>query len=264
MNNFIVNNTECNNCVDPEKKCEYSRNDFFKTCAPLFNLLDCDYNILNIEENGYIHYKSSVARTYALTKSFGLKYVSTSPSTDLKYEKYNPTMLDKHIDKCIQIEDYKYNVPIYYAYCNKNNDIFNIFINYHLFSIQSHKKKQKDGEKKIIDDILSIHRTKENFVNLSYKFNIFNVSFICDKFFKIYHLFMKNDRDIDRDTEQNVIEELDQIFAGYELDKLYFNNSYYKSISLMKKQDSTVFLNENTKKYYRLLYKVKNIAFILE
>lgn len=76
-------------------------------------------------------------------------------------------------------------IPIYYMFVNKNNNIFNIFINFYIFNNPTYKK----------NNLLSFNfNIKDNnkYISLTYKFDIFNISLFCNKFFDVIPLFILN------------------------------------------------------------------------
>lgn len=64
---------------------------------------------------------------------------------------------------------------------------------------------------------------KNNFISLSFKFNIFNVGLLCNKFFHIIPLFL------DDFDDHTLKKRLHEIFGDFNLVNLYLLNDYYKS-----------------------------------
>ena len=73
--------------------------------------------------------------------------------------------------------------------------------------------------KQIIKDIISIDN-KNNFIKLSYKFNIFNISLLCEKYFDIVKLLF---------SDHIILEDIINIFKDFSLVNIFYLVNYYKT-----------------------------------
>jgi hypothetical protein len=214
-------NTSCNKCT---------RNRFINDCLPLVDMKESRINILNWDHSRYIWFDESNTQTYSINKDFSL---SEYTGDIINYQIFYQTELINNInnDFIIYIEGVKFSIPIYYFFINKNNVIFNVFISFYLYKNPEYKK----------NTILSFNYNVDNnnYVSMTYKFDIFNVSLLCDKFFEIIPLFLY-------DYEPNAINcKLREIFSEFALDKLYnIINSYKGSLFAYNSKSS-----QNTEKY---------------
>jgi hypothetical protein len=220
-NNIILpykNDNKCKGCLvcDGNLSGECQRKKFINECLPLIDIKESKINILNWDKSGYIWYDSMNTESYYFDNNFNLnKY----DGNIIEEQFYDQDKLLENIDKqlVIKIEsDLLIEIPIYYFFVNKNNIIFNIFISYYLYKNPSHTT----------NTILSFNydTVNNNYISSTYKFDIFNLSLLCDKFFQIIPLFLYNY------DENTIKKQLKNIFNKFALDKLYNIINYYKAI----------------------------------
>lgn len=289
----IINNEKCDCINDETKSCDSfdNRQQFINDCINLINLKDGKINILDWDSptHGYIYYNPSNTEIYYPNKDFSLnKYNGENPdyqhSPNLLKELYS--LLNKNIilessqpvsisasaqsTQSTQSDEF-FEIPVYYLYCNNNNEIFNIFI---IKSIMMYGNFNKFG------DLFRINYNDNNtFITLSYKFNIFNISLFCGKFFDIIPLFLN------RYEQVEIKRKLNEIFAGFNFVNLYTTINGYKymlkniSTNTSKPEDEQIikdlnneflqnkpknsdpkFTNKLTPKYqdYKKLYNIEN------
>jgi hypothetical protein len=206
----------CLNCEDT--LCvECIRKKFINDCLPLVDMKESKINILNWDRSGYIWFDESNTQTYSFNKDFSLNEYT---GDNIIYKIFDQTELIYNINNHFSIdivEGVKVLIPIYYFFINKNNVIFNIFISFYLYKNPEYKQ----------NTILSFNYdvNNNNYVSMTYKFDIFNVSLLYDKFFKIIPLFLY-------DCERTIVDnKLREIFSEFALDKLYnIINSYKGSL----------------------------------
>ena len=227
----IINNEKCDCINDTTKSCDIfsNRNQLINDCIPLINLKDGKINIIDWQY-GYIYYNSTNTEIYSLNKDFSLnKYDGKNP----EYINTSPNLLKDLLDKNIIISETEQinkttsaisskiqsginliEIPVYYLYTNNNNEIFNIFITQYFLM-----KKSLKGD---INNLFRID-DKNIFITLSYKFNIFNISLLCEKFFDIIPLFLN---DYEKDELTRIL--TDKIFVGFNFVNLYTTINGYK------------------------------------
>jgi hypothetical protein len=243
MKNFPVVKIE--KCLKPTG---LNRNEFIIDCIPLINLIKSKYNILNWSKNNYMYYEPTNTKnlTFALPSSSSTSASSsTTPSDidkiDFSLNLYNEESkslkfisvnvikeLTEYLDKNIIIPQTENTIPVYYLYTNKNYVIFNIFIEQYrsLF-------KESEKENTILNNLFQYFTDTNKFVKFSYKFNILNISLLCDKFFDIVSLFL-----IENLTEEKIMDYLNRIFFKYDFVKLYtLVNKYKLNLLALEKED---------------------------
>jgi hypothetical protein len=296
----IKNEANCDCINNKTKSCDSfdNRQQFINECINLINLKDGKINILDWESptHGYIYYNPSNTEIYYPNKDFSLnKYNGEKP--DYQHSPNLLKELNSLLNKNIIIESTQSSsaqssstqsssaqsssaqssstqsleIPVYYLYCNKNNEIFNIFI---IKSIMMYGNFNKFG------DLFRINYNDNNtFITLSYKFNIFNISLFCGKFFDIIPLFL------DRYEQAEITRKLNEIFAGFNFVNLFTTINGYKymlkniSTNTSKPEDEQIikelnneflqnkpknldpkFINKANPKYqdYKKLYNIEN------
>jgi len=75
---------------------------------------------------------------------------------------------------------------------------------------------------KIINNFMQIDNDN-NFIKLSYKFNIFNISLLCENYFNIIEILL------DRDREDIRIDEIKYLFKDFSLVNIFYLINYYKT-----------------------------------
>ena len=241
----------CKKCIN-DNDCEdfVNRKEFINKCIPLVNMLESKINILNFDQTNYIYYDENNTETYYLGKDFVLRKPTIITLPIYNYIRLN-TILSM-ISQTLIIANSKITIPLYYMFTNTNNSILN------LFTCQCNLFIKKINDKKILNSILVMDEDK--FITLSYKFNIFNVSLLCNNFFDILPLLIDDnvydyDDDDDDDDEKilnNIICKLKKIFEGFDLLNLYIiiNNYKFKINNLSKKNDFKYFMEELKPKQY--------------
>ena len=73
--------------------------------------------------------------------------------------------------------------------------------------INNYKNKEEPYIIKLINNIINIDNKRNIFIKLSYRFNIFNISLLCNKYFDIVNIILNNDC-----IDKHVIE---QIFKDF-------------------------------------------------
>ena len=256
----IVNNTDCDCINDESKPCDEkkfpNRQIFITDCIPLINLKDGNKNILDWRrDNGYIYFNPNNRENYYLDTNFNL----TRYDEEIKFDQHSLELLIELYSKLncdIVISTSSSSlassssltssggnalassgelasgsstltssselassslttikIPVYYLYCNKNNEIFNIFITQCIIIY---------GDFKIFGDLFRINTNDNTFITLSYKFNIFNISLLCEKFFDIIPLFFG------RYEQDEIIKRLNEIFVDFNFVNLYTTINGYK------------------------------------
>ena len=262
---MIINDNKnlehCNKCIDDEKyrftydQC--NRKKYLNSCLPLFNIKDCNHNILDIDDY-YINYNERYKLTYRLKKDFTFELVDVGPE-----ERYRDFMniLYSHIHKNMIItgeyNNNSINIPVYYFFINKNNVIFNIFIEV--------AKQLNIDIKKIFTTINNTtSKFNDKFLAFSHNFNIFNVSLFCGNFFEIYDYIIGNFSDLIRiDTEiekkEGTLGEenrtlynyyydiFQKLFEDFKLNNLYNIIEYVKKYSAFSKLKETNYTNNKIK-----------------
>lgn len=248
---------ECDLCVDPtmsetdSETCK--RENFIKQCVPLLNIKNAGINLLNWDQTGYLwyDYANTDTNAYIINKNFT---ISPSPSTNnetISYERKTMSYLNSYIGQ-------KFNIPSIRQ--DKHNpidfDVYYLFVEQKpifelLFKYIVHTK----ANIKTIQSIFSID-SNGHFLAMSFKFNIFSVSLLCNKFFEIIPLFL-NDYNY---TEQELIKHLSIVFEGFDLLSLYLLIDYYKSslVQINNKYNSSIGDNGNNKEfvdYYNYFFK---------
>lgn len=214
----IKNVPNCNECVNTEDDqgepnidiCK--RQNFINQCVPLLNVKNSGVNILNWDQTGYLWYDRTNNETYTINKNFT---ISPSDFFVLQYKQKNISFLENYIGDQFDL-------------LTSNRDIISFDI-YHLFIDQKPIFEllfkyiiNTDANIKNIQSIFSID-SNGKFLGLSFKFNIFNLSLMCNKFFEIIPLFV-NDY-----GEKELIKHLAEIFKDFDLLSLYLLIDYYKS-----------------------------------
>ncbi len=237
------------------------RNEFLLDCLPLINLIKSKYNLLNWNNNGYMYWDINNDKTliFNQTQSTNSASVSASASNtgkiDFSLNLFEGTLpnvntenifntLANNLNKFIgiQIPNTSDNIfiPVYYLFVNKNYIIFNLFITQY---------KLLKYDTSILENIFQYFKENNKFVKFSYKFNIFNISLLCDKFFDIVLLFLLENLTKEQTKEQikeQIKEKLNIIFNNYDFVKLYKIINKYKS-GLLKLELNSIykkFVNE--------------------
>lgn len=284
---YIVSNN-CSKCIN-EFNCNdfENRKEFIHNCIPLINMINSKINILNYNQTGYIYYDENNEKTYYLDKDFLLKV-----PTIVNFPQYTNIDLNYFLrmisyDLIINYEK-KYKIPIYFMFVNNNNNsIFNLFVSgYKLLIDKDIEEKNKsikykniitNHDKKLISSIMVIDNEEDKFISLSYKFNIFNVSLLCNKFFEIIELFLDyndeseyesdNDYNYEHESDEeyydsnddeetnhykgnygNIVIKLKEIFKDFDLYTLYTTiNNYKFPINNMAKKEYYKIFMEMTK-----------------
>ena len=253
----IVDNLDCN-CINNESKsCDEekfpNRNTFITDCIPLINLKDGNKNILDWRrDNGYIYFNPNNRENYYLDTNFNLTRYDgeikfDQHSLDLLKELYsklnydivistNSNLSENNSQSASSNQSDRIKIPIYYLYCNKNNEIFNIFITQCIMKYSDFKK---------FGDLFRINNEDNTFITLSYKFNIFNISLLCGKFFDIIPLFF------DEYSQDEIIERLNKIFHDFNFVNLYTTINNYKfnlkNLSILKDDIYEIVINSKLK-----------------
>ena len=89
---------------------------------------------------------------------------------------------------------------------------------------------------KTINNIFQINNTN-NFIKLSYMFNIFNISLLCEKYFDIVKLLL--------DKKDIIIEDIIEIFKDFSLVNIYYLINYKKNIKQIN--NDKIFMNNKVK-----------------
>lgn len=246
---------ECDLCVDPTmtetdtETCK--RENFIKQCVPLLNIKNAGINLLNWDQTGYLwyDYTNTDTNAYIINKNFT---IGPSPSTNnetISYEQKTMSYLNSYIGQKFNIPSIRHHNPI-------NFDVYYLFVEQKpIFELLF---KYIDHTKANIKNIQSIFSIDSNghFLAMSFKFNIFSVSLLCNKFFEIIPLFL-NDYNY---TEQELIKHLSTVFEGFDLLSLYLLIDYYKSslVQINNKYNSSIGDNGNNKEfvdYYNYFFK---------
>jgi hypothetical protein len=203
--------------IDPED----IRSIFIKKCIPLINLDFSDINIFDKNTNLFFKYDNDNILTYNLNNDFYLEQIQIDHSIikkpfDIKNEL--TFFLEENINSYLNINNVK--IPFLYFFTN-NNEIFNLFL-------QNYGKKNK-----IYESIFKYIKHNPNyfFMFLSYKFNIFNISFYTNKFFDLI----------------NFVIELDNLY-----NHLFILDTKSNTINLNKKSENIIKLTIN--KYFNDLF----------
>lgn len=272
---YNVDSSGCALCIE-ESNCKIfvNRKEFINKCVPLVNMISSKINILNFDQTYYIYYDENNKETYYLGKDFKLK----NPTIE-KLPTYHNINLNSFLLRIISsqliIPDSKIKIPIYYTFVNTNNSIFNLFTcEYNLMVEQDLEKSKKilkykniisNNDKRLISSIMVLDGDK--FITLSYKFNIFNVSLLCNKFFDIFPLFIELEDEYDeyssgdnisgdnnlseknkevnkKKNHDEIILKLKKIFEGFDLLNLYttINNYKFPINNLSKKNEYNIFM----------------------
>ena len=274
----IVDNPDCNCINDETKTCDKekfpNRQIFSIDCIPLINLKDGNKNILDWRrDNGYIYFNPNNEENYNLDTNFNLtrydgKITLSPPSVELLnslYSKLNYDIVISTSSSALESSSAlassssaSIKIPVYYLYCNKNNEIFNIFITQCIIIY---------GDFKIFGDLFRINTNDNTFITLSYKFNIFNISLLCGKFFDIIPLFFEEYE------EGEIIRRLNEIFSDFNFVNLYTTINGYKYmlknistdeihngfLNLLPKKTTDQFTKRNSNKKYEDYRKLNNI-----
>lgn len=211
--NSIVESDECTKCIQ-EEKCDFnSRIDFNNNCLPFLNIQNSNINILNWNYTNYIYFDINNQLNYYFDYKFKLnKYLGTLPSENTTYNIKN---FDSLINFNFKLNN-TINVPIYYLYVNKNNNIFDLFISSYIYLT--------NGSENLL---FRFNEIDYKFIALTYKFEIFNISLTCNKFFDVFELFLS---DINEVSE--IKDKLKKIFTlnseVFNFENLYFLINKYK------------------------------------
>jgi len=292
---YNIDSSGCALCIE-DSKCEIyvNRKEFINKCIPLVNMVFSKINILNYDQTYYIYYDENNKETYYLCKDFKLRNPTVKKLPTYYNINLNSYFL-RIITSQLIIYGTKIKIPIYYTFVNTNNSIFNLFsCEYNLMierdlreskKILKYKNIISNTDKKLISSIMVLDGDK--FVTLSYKFNIFNVSLLCNKFFDILPLFIDledeyQDKDEYQDQDEDysyvyddnitvddnlseknkeignkknveeIILKLKKIFEDYNLLNLYttINNYKYPINNLSKKNEFNIFMVEQKPKQY--------------
>ncbi len=210
--------SECLNCANTNQCLKCTRKYFVSECVPLTNVINARINILNWEKNNYMWYDGDESPTFTINKNFELEAYEGEKiyRKSIKINDYLISNLHKNI--VINMSRFSFEVPIYYMFVNKNNNIFDIYINFFLHKNPEYKN---NDDKKIAMPF--IYDSNKKFVSLTYKFNIFNLSIMCNKFFDIFLLFLN---DFDYYFTKKTLQ---TIFDGYNLVNLYLLINHYKT-----------------------------------
>jgi len=215
-------NDECIKCIQTPKCIYETRNNFINECLPLYDLKMSKINILDFDKKSYIYFDSSndIANTYFINNKLQLEKYDDSSIP--KYENFNYIVeFQNKLNYEINIDHI--NIPIYYLFINDNNQLFDIFIlNFTLKFIDNEKDKMVIKDMKNILKSLFQYNSKKKFVKMSYKFNIFNIAFLCNKIIEIFKLFF-----IDY-TKDELIDKLNDIFYEYDIQNVYSLIDEYK------------------------------------
>jgi hypothetical protein len=224
MKRFIINDGDggkCKKCSDNVAECRIHRNDFFKDCLPIINMLESPINIVNFAGDDYISYNPNNKVNYIMKNDFTLEPMKEK--LPLKPMRQSINIFKSIIGKSVGTLS---NVPIYYMFC----DIDKVFNFFGFFA--KHNKKYKDGKGINMGVVNRMFRFDDSsrFVGLSFYFNILSVSLMCGKFFDIYpHLVSKS---LEKDLKDRPIEKIFDI----NISNLYLIfDEYYKKVQQIKK-----------------------------
>ena len=166
---------------------------------------DFNIEIKKINKN-LTHIKSKIIDTGKKIKS-----ISQDMSLDEQIKTNQINILKQHNSKLqniinTKLESFKTKIMI----TSKEIDRINSEIN--------KTNKEIDIFKQIIKDIISMDN-QQNFIKLSYKFNIFNISLLCENYFDIIKLLF---------SDHIIIEDIISIFKDFSLVNIYYLVNYYK------------------------------------
>ena len=216
-----IDNDNCKSCYKHNNNNFCKRHNYIEKCLPFFDLKKSKINILNYDKTSYIYYDINNDKniTYNLNKNFTLE-----KTTNIIINQKNKIDLYKYLNYYIKLQNHDIYIPIYYLFINYI-DIFNVFINY--VNINNNK-----FSKNILENIFVFDNESLRYISISYRFNIFNISLLCNKFFDIIPLLI-NDEDNDK-IKNNLI----KIFEEFDIDKFYNLIDNYKFKYTMLKNDA--------------------------
>jgi hypothetical protein len=225
--------------------------------VPLLQLTSSKINIIDKDNSGYFKFSGDKCPTYEFNDNYDLIHTSSTLFTYIKpYDtaKLIESFIEGNIRKAFVISDII--IPIIFFKCNFR-DIFNIFIQLCLIKNTTN----------IFESIFTYNEFNM-FIGLSYKFNLFNLAFNTNTFFKLLSLFIKY---IDILDYTSLECDLKHIY-NYEpiLINLYDLNTYYdytksiQSTKLCKKLKSYEEFKDMSK-YDDVIKKLKKqFIFILD
>jgi hypothetical protein len=204
---YNVDVSGCVKCIEENNCVDFSnRNQFINKCIPFENIIQSKINILNHDQTSYLYYDDTNTETHYLDKDFKLKKKN---SRNIPQNiNLNIDWFAKYMNFYIKVNS-DYYIPIYYMFINKNNSIFNLFTSQ--IKIMTNDKNLTNSDKNLIKSIMIIDNDYK-FITMSYKFNIFNLSLLCGKFFYIIELLLtksSSEFDIQDDIDSDIDSDID-------------------------------------------------------
>ncbi len=224
--------------------------------------LEKEYDKYNIiienmkEESGYYIIESENKDIYQYINKYELKlklekkiyelneHYINNINKELIYKKNNKIIEKINIWKN-KLKDNKQNLKLILNDLKINKEYIDCTNNLKILSNQ-HKelsehinkcKKEQIIVKKMIDNIFQINKDN-NFIKLSYMFNIFNISLLCEKYFDIIKLLF---------SDYIIIDDIIEIFKDFSLVNIYYLINYKKNIKQIYKDEN--FMNFMNNKF---------------
>jgi hypothetical protein len=190
---------------------DMTRKDFLDNVALLFNMQKSKSSIKDTQGH-YIHFVPGTT-PYKLTEECMLTLESSTTPEQNEILESNPKKHYKDFfNSYIKIGSHK--IPYVYLFINQV-EIFNLIIiifKHTLINPSNNSKSQIQKDTSTLKDIFNFD-TEFNFIGLSYRFNIFNLSLFTNTFFEIVELILDN---LESDKKTDIETKLKEI---YNLDK---------------------------------------------
>ncbi len=171
-----------------------------------------------------------------------IEIIKTINILEDKIKSENKTQKIKRQNKLdTQQNEYEYNIQLkqeYEKFLNNkikalNNTIEQIELNNNILIIEkentNNKKKSKLYED-VLNNIFINDNDSNKFISISYKFNIFNISLLCEKYIEIINLICSDSKDYKNKFKvDNIKKQLKHIFGDFTLSNIYYLIHKYKT-----------------------------------
>jgi len=198
-------------------------NDFKQRCILLTNMQSCKFNIKN-HDGKIIHFYNNDVKTYRINDN-NLE-IDEFPINEEDIDNINILKnYNLYFNKNLKINEYE--IPLLFLYIN-NYEIFNFFILYIDFI---NNKDYLD----LIKIIFNKNKITNTFINLSYNFNIFNISLFNNVFFDIVYIILYIITNIDKIPKNDLL-----IFIKLKIQEIFNNKK-----NLINLYDLTLYIKSN-------------------